>query len=410
MRKVAVAVALLALLAGACATDDDTAEEGSAPATTARPATVLIAVGGPFSGEAKALGDQIRAGAKLAADQVNRAGGIAAGPLKGLPVELDDSFDDANVPERAVENMLRAVDDARYVAFVGSASSDASVGAARVASEAGLSDLVAFATSPEVLKAARAQKSVFVVPPSGAASALAVAQELLKTARRRPAVIHVAGADGEGLAELVGQRLTDGGAPAVAVESFGPDDSDFSLPLGRIRAADPDSLLMIGAARSQALVLRQAEQLGLGVAAFDASGVAHREAFLRQAGNLANGLVTVGLADAQRDTPAALALQQAYRAATGAPSVPEAAAFAYEAVHAVAAGFADGASDRLGLSDHIHRISLPDTGVGPLGFSPDGSRIGGRLVVFTVVNGTPVPRTGYEQTGPAAVQEVALER
>ena len=410
MRRLTVAVVLLALLAGACAADDDTAGGNSGPTTTAGPPTLLIAVGGPFSGEAKVVGDQIRTGAKLAAEQINAAGGITAGPFKGLRVELDESFDDGNVPDRAVESMLRAVDDARYMAFVGSASSDASVGAARVASEAGLSYMVAFATSPEILAAARAQKSVFVVPPSAAASALAVTEELLQTSRRRPAIIHRAGTDGEGVARLVEQRLTERRVPPLAVESFGPADSDYTAQLGRIRDAGPDSLVMIGDARSEARILRQAAQTGLTVAAFDAAGVANREAFVTEAGDLANGVVGVALTDAQRGTPAARALQQAYTAAAGEPGLPAPAAFAYEGVQAVAAGFADGAAGRLELSDHLRRISLPDTGVGPLRFSPDGSRIGGRLVIFTIANGTPVLRTGYEQTGPAAVREVALER
>ncbi len=410
MKRLAVALTLWALVAGGCAGEDDTAVDDGGPATTARPATVLIAVGGPFSGEAKAIGDQIRAGAKLAADQVNATGGIAAGPLKGLRLELDESFDDGNDPGRAVEGMLRAVDDARYMAFVGSASSDASAKAARVASEAGLSYMVAFATSPEILQAARAQKSVFMVPPSAAASALAVTAELVASRHRRPAVLHVAGAGGEGVAKVVAQRLTEGGVQPVAVESFGPADSDFSVPLARVNAAAPDALVLIGESRSPASILRQAGQTGLRAAVFDAAGVASREAFLRQAGNLANGVVSVGPLDPQRDTPAARALQQAYTAATREPALPEPAAFAYEGVHAVAAGFADGAGGRLELSDHLRRVSLADTGVGPLQFAPDGSRVGGRLVTVTIADGRPVVRSVYEQTGPDSVREVAVER
>jgi branched-chain amino acid transport system substrate-binding protein len=410
MNRLTVAVVLLALLVGACAPEDDTAGGDAGPTTSSGPPTLLVAVGGPFSGEAKAVGDHIRAGARLAAEQVNAAGGITDGPLKGLRLELDESFDDGNDPGRAVESLLRAVDDARYVAFVGSARSDGSVGAGRAASEAGLSYLTAFAASPEILRAARAQKSVFVLPPTTAASALSVTEQLLKSGYRRPAVIHLTGADGEGLAGLVGRHLTERSVPAVAVEPYARADTDFSAQLGRIRAADPDSLVMIGEARSEATIVTQAAQMGLDATPFDAAGVAGQPAFLTQAGDVANGVVGVLSSDVSRDTPAATALREAYTAATGDPTLPPPAAFAYEAVHAVAAGFAHGATGRLDLSDHLHEIAIADTGVGPLQFSPDGSRIGGRLTVFTIANGTPVIRAGYEQAGPSEVREVALER
>ena len=410
MKRFTLAVVLLALLAGACAGEDDTAGSDSGPPTSAGPPTLLIAVGGPFSGEAKAVGDQIRAGARLAAEQVNAAGGISNGPLRGLPLELDESFDDGNDPGRAVESLLRAVDDARYVAFVGSAGSDASIAAAGPASEAGLSYLAAYATSSQILRAARAQKSVFVLPPTSAASALAVTEQLLKSGHRRPAVIHLAGVDGEGIAEVVGQHLKERSVPPVAVEPYAPADIPFIAQLDRIRAADADSLLMIGDARSEAAIVRQAAQIGLDANAFDAAGVAGQVAFLTQTGDLANGVVGVSSTDLSRGTPAAKALREAYTAATGDPALPLPAVFAYEGVQAVAAGFAHGATGRLDLSDHLHEIALADTGVGPLQFSPDGSRIGGRLTVFTIANGTPFARAGYEQIGPAAVREVALER
>jgi branched-chain amino acid transport system substrate-binding protein len=409
-KRVTMAVVLLALVGAACSADDETPASDSGPTTRAGPPTLLVAVGGPFSGQAKVVGDQIRAGARLAAEQVNAAGGITDGPLKGLRLELDESFDDGNDPERAGESLLRAVDDARYIAFVGSASSEAAVAAARPASEAGLSFMTAFATSPEILRAARAQKSVFVLPPTTAASALAVAEQLTKTGHRRPAVIHLTGAEGQGIAEVVDRHLKERSVPPVATEVFTPADTDFTAPLERIRAADPDSLLMIGEARSEAAIVRQVAQIGLGVTPFDAAGVADEVAFLTQTGDLANGVVGVSPSEVPRGTTAATALRAAYTAATGDPDLPLPAAFAYEGVQAVAAAFAHGATGRLDLSDHLHEIALPDTGVGPLQFSPDGSRVGGRLTVFTIAGGSPVVRAAYEQIGPAAVREVAVER
>lgn len=409
MKRATMVLAVLALLAAACGRSGEKTTNGGT-ATTAGPKELVIAVGGPFSGDAKPTGDEIRAGATLAVSQVNAAGGIAAGPLKGSKLVVDDRFDDADVPQRAVDNIKKVVDDPKYVAFVGSGLSDGSVAAAPVASQAGLSYLAAYASSPKILEAAKVRKSVFVVPPTFPAYAFSVADELLKAGFKKPAIIHLTGTYGDGIAGFFAQRLKDKNVTAVANESFKFGDADFTTQLGRIKAQGPDSLVMVGLADSDALIVKQADQLGLRVRIYDPGGITNTDSFLKNAGNLANGVVGNSPTDAQRNTAAAKALVAAYTAATKETVVPDPAAFAYEGVQAVAAAFADGATGRLDLPDHLHRISIADTGVGPLKFAPDGSRVGGRLYIFQVVGGRPVFKTGYEQTGPMAVREIALER
>jgi len=296
------------------------------------------------------------------------------------------------------------------VAFVGSGLSDASVAAAPAASQAGLSYLAAYASSPKILDAARALKSVFVLPPTFPAYSFSVADELLKAGFKKPAIIHVPGTYGDGITDYFVQRLKDKAVSVVANEVFQLKDPSVTTQLGRIKAAGPDSLVMVGLAPDDANIVKQADQIQLKVPIYDPGGVTNRDSFLRDAGSLANGVVGTSPSDPARNTPAAKALLSAYTAATKESVLPDPAAFAYEGVQAVAAGFADGAAGRLDLSDHLHRIAIADTGVGPLKFAPDGSRVGGRLFIFTIVAGKPVFRAAYEQTGPTAVAPIPLDR
>ncbi len=408
MKKLALVIFSLALAAACSSSSSDKAATG--PSTTGGPKKVVIAVGGPFSGDDKAVGDEIRAGAKLAADQIDAGGGITGGPLKGAQIVIDDGFDDADVPQKAVDNIRKVVDDDKYIAFVGSGLSDASVAAAPVASQAGLSYMAAYASSPKILDAATAQKSVFVIPPTFPAYSFSVADQLTKKGYKKPAIIHLTGTYGEGISDFFVESLKDSGVTPVANESFKFGDAEFTTQLGKIKDAGPDSLVMVGLPDSDALIVKQAEQLGLSVPVFDPGGITNSGTFLKDAGNLANGVVGNTPSDAQRNTPAAVALRNAYTAATKEPVVPDPAVFAYEGVQAVAAGLADGAGKRLDLSDHLHKISIADTGVGPLKFAADGSRVGGRLYIFQVQGGTPVFTVGYEQTGPKAIKEIQLER
>lgn len=395
------------LLAAACAGRTPTADDGTV--TTLPTTDLVVAVGGPFSGANRLVGDQIRAGARLAAAQVNATGGISGGPRKGAKLVIDDGFDDADVPDRALANVKRVIDDPRYVAFVGSANSDGAVASAPNASQAGLSYLAA-AASPRVLEAAKVQKSVFLLPPSSAAQGMAVADEVARTGYRRPAVLHIASSHAEALADNLTLRLKDKGVTVVAREPFPPGAADLVAPLGRIKAAAADALVVVGPPDTEAAILRQVDQLAVRVAVYDAGGGSGGDAFLKAVGPLANGLVGLAFVDPGRTTAAWRSLQAAWTAETREAVIPDPAAFAYEGVQAVAAAFADGAAGRLDVSDHLHRISLADTGVGPLRFSPDGSRLGGRVYVVQVVAGKPVYRTAYEQAGPAAVREVGLDR
>ncbi len=393
---------VLALVAGACGDDADSPALGGGETKT-----VTIALGGPFSGSSKPTGDKIRDGAELAAEEVNGAGGIAGGPLKGATIVFKE-FDDAGVPANGAGNMRTIIDDEDVVAFVGSGISDVSVAMAPTASREAFPYLSAYASSPKILEAAKDAKSIFVVPPTFPAYSFSVTDELLKAGHTRPGIINLTGTYGDGVADLVVERLKEKGIDPVAKESFTSSDTDLRVQLARIKDANPDSLVMVGLANLDALIVTQADELGLKVPIFDPGGITNNDTFLTTAGPLANGVVGNTPTLASRDTPATTSLRDRYLALTGQSVIPDPAVFSYEGVRAVAAAFAAGASGRADLPQYLRKISIADTGVGALAFGPDGSRIGGRLYVFKIVGGKPEFFTGYEQTGPRAVKEIAL--
>ncbi|MCA1691352.1 MAG: ABC transporter substrate-binding protein, partial [Actinobacteria bacterium] len=398
------------LLLAACGDDDDgTVGGGSATTagTTGTSQTVTLALGGPFSGASKSTGDKIRGGARLAADEINNAGGITGGPLKGARIGFKE-FDDTGVPAQGATNMRTIVDDKEILAFVGSGSSDVSVAQAPVASETGFPYLSAYGSSPKILEAATAKKSVFVIAPTFPAYAFSVTDELLKAGRTKPGIIHQTGTYGDGVADLVVARLRQKNMSPVAKEPFKSTDTDMRTQLAKIKDAEPDSLIMVGLAPTDALILKQADEIGLKVPAYDPGGITKNDQFLKDAGPLAEGVVGNTPSYEPRDTGATRSLKEGYTKATGESVVPDPAVFSYEGVRAVAAALAEGATGREDLPDHLRRISISDTGVGSLRFAADGSRIGGRLYVFRINNGKPEYFISYEQTGPQEVKEVPL--
>ena len=416
------ALTLAALGLAACSSDPSSPAATPGPAaasvsastsTAASPSasgsaggTITLALGGPFSGSEKPTGDQIRAGAELAAKQLNDAGGITAGPRQGARIAFRE-FDDADDPARAASNIRRIVSDESLSAFVGSGLSDASIAAAPVASRAGFTYLSSYASSEKVLAAARDAKSVFVVAPTFPAYAFSVVDQLVRDGHRKPAVIHLQGTYGDGIADLTVQGLEAKGITPVSNQAFTFDDTDLRTQLAKIKAAGPDAVFMVGLANSDALIVKQAKALGLAVPFYDDGGITNSDTFFTDAGAAAEG-VTGNTPDAPALTATATELRADYQQATGDKVLPDPAAFTYESVLAVAAAFADGASDRTDLAEHVHAVSIADTGVGPLAFSADGSRKGGRLYVFRIEKGAPRFLRGYEQTGPLTVEEIDL--
>ena len=409
-KRLLALLAILALLAAGCGDDDDEGSESQGADTTAaaQPAAdVVIALGGPFSGASKSTGDKIRAGAKLAADEVNNAGGVAGGPLKGAKITFKE-FDDAGDPGRGASNARTMVDDRSILAFVGSGTSDVSVAMSPIASETGFPFLSAYGSSPKIIEVATAKKTVFIVPPTFPAYAFSVIDEMLKEGRTRPAVIHQTGTYGDGIADLVVTRLRQRNITPVAKESFRSSDTDFRTQLAKIKDANPDALVMVGLAPTDALILKQSDELGLKVPTYDPGGITKNDQFLKDAGPLANGVIGNTPSYEPRDTGATRSLRDRYKQATGETVTPDPAVFSYEGVRAVAAALADGAGSREDLADHLRRINIADTGVGSLRFAADGSRIGGRLYVFRITDGQPRYIAAYEQTGPVEVKEVTL--
>ncbi|MEA2685199.1 MAG: branched-chain amino acid transport system substrate-binding protein [Actinomycetota bacterium] len=405
--RLAAPVLALALVAAACGSDEPDSPGSSTDSTAGGAQTVTIALGGPFSGGSKATGDNIRAGAELAADEINAGGGIDGGPLKGARIEFKE-FDDAGVPANGASNMRTIIDDKDLVAFVGSGLSDVSVAMAPTASREAFPFLSAYASSEKILEAAQDAKTVFVVPPTFPAYAYSVTDELLKAGHTKPGILHATGTYGDGIANLTVERLKEKGVTPVANESFTFADTDFRVQLAKIKDAEPDSLVVVGLATIDALILTQADELGLTVPFFDPGGITNNQTFLDAAGPLAEGVVGNTPTLASRSTPATLSLRDKYMAATGQSVIPDSAVFSYEGVRAVAAAFAAGAGGRDDLAEYLHKISIADTGVGSLQFSEDGSRIGGQLYVFRITGGQPEFFIGYEQTGPKAVKEVPI--
>src|SRR5262249_29099519 len=157
-------------------------------AVTATPAhaqlagqTIAIAVAGPLTGGAAALGTEQKQAVEMAVDERNAAGGILGAPI--VLVAADDKADGAE--GKAVAQ--RFCDDPRVLGVVGHVNSGVTVEASNVYKACRLSMLTAMSSTPEVTD--RGLDNVFRLTNRNDNKGPAIAAYLYRTLGKRRAVV-----------------------------------------------------------------------------------------------------------------------------------------------------------------------------------------------------------------------------
>jgi branched-chain amino acid transport system substrate-binding protein len=94
------------------------------------------------------------------------------------------------------------------------------------------------------------------------------------------------GVDGR---DIVLATAADAGVTIVADETFNAGDTDMTSQLTKIRAAEPDAVLIWAAGKEAAIIARNARQLNMEQPLYGGSGIARQE-FIDGAGEAAEGV------------------------------------------------------------------------------------------------------------------------
>jgi branched-chain amino acid transport system substrate-binding protein len=189
--------------------------------------TVVLAVAGPTTGGASALGVEQKQGVEMAVDERNAAGGIL-----GAPVTLVAADDRADAAEgKAVAQ--RFCDDPSVLGVVGHVNSGVSIEASKVYNACRLPMLTAMSSSPGVTD--RGLDNVFRLTNRDDNKGPAIAGYLYRTlGKRRAVVVDDQTTYGRGLADLFAQAFMRAGGEVVkrltvtvGQKEFQPTVADF---------------------------------------------------------------------------------------------------------------------------------------------------------------------------------------
>jgi len=170
--------------------------------------TVVIAVAGPLSGVASALGVEQKQGVQVAVDERNAAGGILGAPV--VLAEADDRADSAEGKAAA----QRFCDDPRILGVVGHVNSGVSIEASQVYNACRLPMLTAMSSNPAVTD--RGLDNVFRLTNRDDNKGPAIAGYLYRAlGKRKAVVVDDQTTYGRGLSDLFAQAFVRSGGEVV---------------------------------------------------------------------------------------------------------------------------------------------------------------------------------------------------
>jgi branched-chain amino acid transport system substrate-binding protein len=242
-------------------------------------------IGAIFSvtGDNSPLGQPEKETAMLLEQRINSKGGINGHPVRVL-IE-----DDAGQEPRTVLAAKKLVERDKVIAVVGPTLSGTSLAIVGYMEQKEV-PLISCAASIKITTPANLRKWIFQTPQRDRPAIERIGTFLKHRYISRVAFINVSNAFGMSGLDQAKEILPKMGIEIVVTETFGPDDTDMTPQLTRIKASNAQALICWGTNPGPARVMVNARQLKLGRLIIQSHGVANRK-FVELAGDAANGAI-----------------------------------------------------------------------------------------------------------------------
>ena len=247
---------------------------------------VIVYVAAPLSGFQANGGQTVLGGAKLMAEQLNKAGGLLG--YRVQVVGIDDESD-SDVAVEVAKQIREAIEQGdRVIGMIGHYNSGQTLAAMETYKD--LPIVVITPTASEVSITQRGYRNFFRVNANDATQARVDAEFLVNTlGAQRVAVVYNDDPYGQGLGALIADNLRDLGAQVPLELQVAVEQSSFAGQVKRIAEVNPDAIFY-GGYEVEAPYLR-AELVDAGITVpFLASDGAFLSATIDESGGAAEGI------------------------------------------------------------------------------------------------------------------------
>ena len=310
-------------------------------ATAADGASFKIGVTGPLTGAAAAYGNAVVNGAKLAADEINAAGGV-----NGYTFEVNGQ-DDENDTEKAI-NAYNTLKDWGMQILVGTTTSKPCIAVAAETANDNMFQITPSGSAVECVANDNVFRVCFADPDQGTASAKYIGEHKLAT---KVAIIYDSSTEySSGLREAFVNEAANQGIEIVADEAFTADtNTDFSVQLDKAKDAGAELVFLPIYYQEASIILKQASDKEYAPIFFGCDGMDGILSVENFDKSLAEGLMLLTPFSTTEET--SKAFTDAYVAAYGIEP-NQFAADSYDAVYAVKAAIEQsGVTPDMSVSD-----------------------------------------------------------
>lgn len=286
-----------------------------------------IGVYASLSGQLSSFGSSSVNGIRMAADEINKAGGV-----NGRQIEILVE-DDEGSPERAATVVSKLISQDKVQALLGEVTSSNTLAAAPKAQEAKVPMITPLATYPKVTEVGDyVFRACFVDPFQGAAMAQFAHDSL---GARNAAILYDRDSIySKSLVQSFKHTLTRLGGEIVIEQAYGQRESNFISQLTAIRDLNPDVIYVPGYYQEVAVIAKQTKQLGIKATLLGGDGWDSPQVFEIGGDALNNSYITNHYAP-DDPSPAVKRFTADYRVRFG--STPDAiAALSYDALKLIA--------------------------------------------------------------------------
>ncbi len=242
---------------------------------------IKIGVTQPLTGAFAASGNYVAQGAKIAEDEINKAGGVLGRKIQ-LVIE-----DNKSNPTEAVATAEKLIQRDKVPVMMGAWSSTLTLAVMPKLEEYGVPMLVETSSSGKITTSGNPW--IFRISPTSEMEARAFAP-LVKTLGIKKADLLGTNNDfGLGAMQEFTKMLKENGVAIGVSETMDPKAVDFSAQLAKIKASGGDTVFVTTAVEQITLILRQAKEQQLKARIITTGGSNSPDQLIQQAGPAADG-------------------------------------------------------------------------------------------------------------------------
>lgn len=253
----------------------------------------------PLTGSAAQWGGPARDAAMMAVDEINSNGGIH-GQMISLEVE-DDKCD----PTTGVSAIQKILASGVPIAINGAVCSSVTLAIAPIAESNRVVLISPASTTPLMTNAG---DHIFRVIPTDALRGKVFAEYVYSQGHRNVSLLYINNDGGLGNKESFAENFQRVGGKILSEDAYSQDARDMRAQLTKVKQQKPDALVIVSYPDDTPIVMRQAQELAVGVPLFFQTEALDDPAVIQKAGNSAEGAIYILPAKAQGAAAAQFAI------------------------------------------------------------------------------------------------------